>query len=295
MDPQSQGAPRPDEGRGASPESAPAPSGSYLPKPEFPAPKSRRTLGAAAAAGAVLALGLGYAAVSGIFTSPPNPAAPSGPVAAAQSREERVFFVSLGDRDAKATEIARAAIRREQSGTVATAAPGTPAAPSGKGEPSPSGDAPTPLSAARGQVTPQPEPAASSPERPRAGLESLTAPAAPPAAPLPDLAAAPSALRQAIADGSMSLFTFRFFDWADQDGDIVDLLVDGVPVGRVTISHAGAELTIPLKPGHTHRLEVVGIHDGGGGITFGAQSSVGEMRTRSMTPGETEVWTIGFK
>ena len=57
----------------------------------------------------------------------------------------------------------------------------------------------------------------------------------------------------------------RVWDYADVDGDYVQLIVDGVPLGDpFLIDHKPKEFSIPA----TSVLQVVGVRDGGGGITY---------------------------
>lgn len=111
----------------------------------------------------------------------------------------------------------------------------------------------------------------------------------------PELERAPQSVRDAVRDGRMSLFTVRLMDFVAEDGDIVDVYVDGQPVGQLQLSNTGNVLSIPLTPGKQHSFGVTAVHDGGGGVTFGAQSSAGEMTTRIMGVGESETWTITFR
>ncbi len=112
----------------------------------------------------------------------------------------------------------------------------------------------------------------------------------------PVLANAAPEIRQQVLSGERSLFTMRIVDSAIEDGDAVSLSLEGVPYGEVVLSHAGAQVTVALKVGSTVRLRITAVRDGGGGgVTFGATSSLGEVRTRVMSVGEYEEWTIAFK
>lgn len=110
-----------------------------------------------------------------------------------------------------------------------------------------------------------------------------------------ELASAPQAVRDAVRDGRMSLFTLHMIDFVDEDGDVVDVSINGMTMGQVILSHAGATMTVPLTPGIEQSFGVTAVQDGGGGVTFGAQSSAGQMVTRVMGVGESEVWTLTFK
>lgn len=57
----------------------------------------------------------------------------------------------------------------------------------------------------------------------------------------------------------------HIWDYAAEDGDYVQVLVDGVPLGDpFMIYNKPVELTVPT----TGEITVLGTHDGGGGITY---------------------------
>lgn len=70
------------------------------------------------------------------------------------------------------------------------------------------------------------------------------------------------------------------WDWADEDGDVVQVLIDGQPTalendwGRADLSGAGlrnAPLRVSVPASCT--VEIVGVRDGGGGITYALDSA----------------------
>jgi hypothetical protein len=109
------------------------------------------------------------------------------------------------------------------------------------------------------------------------------------------LAHATPAVRTALVERRQSIFRLRVLDTVAEDGDVVWLSLDGVPFGALELSNAGAELSIALPMGTTAHLLVVAERDGGGGVTFGAISSLGEIRTRVMNVGEREEWTVAVR
>lgn len=111
----------------------------------------------------------------------------------------------------------------------------------------------------------------------------------------PSLANVPEKTRQEILSGEQSLYSVRLLDFADEDGDAVKISLNDVPFGNIVLSKLGAKLTIPLKKGVTTKITCLATADGGGGVTFRAVSSTGELRTRVMAIGESESWTISFK
>lgn len=108
----------------------------------------------------------------------------------------------------------------------------------------------------------------------------------------PSLAAADPSLVKELRDGSREPYSVRLVDTEAEDGDVVLLLVDGKPLGHFELSNRGATLTLPLRRGQSTSLKVVAEKDGGGGVTFGAASSLGETRSRVMDVGETDAWTV---
>jgi hypothetical protein len=95
-----------------------------------------------------------------------------------------------------------------------------------------------------------------------------------------------------VAEGRRDLYSIRLVDAVAQDGDAVGIHIDGRAFGMVTLSHAGAVLTVPLKADAPTLLKVVAEKDGGGGVTFGAQTSRGEVVEKNMDLGESLSWSV---
>ncbi len=247
---------------------APGPADPYTAMPRFPARggRLRLLLGAGLLAAGLLAGGLSLKRAP---VPPPAPPA-AGQLAAPAARQE-TFLVSMKDLDREATRQARQALLAQGAAQAGAAAP----------------------QAASRRIEEAAERGAErlrSSQGPREQAGTLLAPRLSAL-----LSAAPQSARDGLVDGSVSLFTFRLIDFVAEDGDVVDIAVDGAVLARVTLSHSGAVLTLPLKPGQQHALTVTAVFDGGGGVTFGAQSSAGEIRTRVMSVGESDTRTIGFK
>lgn len=99
----------------------------------------------------------------------------------------------------------------------------------------------------------------------------------------------------AVKNDGWQVFQMRMIDNVDQDGDVVQISVDGVPVSFLSLTHAGATLEIPLKKGESHVITVTAVKDGVGGVTFGMSTSVGDLVSRRMAVGESESWQVGYK
>jgi hypothetical protein len=101
--------------------------------------------------------------------------------------------------------------------------------------------------------------------------------------------------RQAVRSEGWSVFSMKLLDNMDQDGDVVMISIDGVPMSYLSLTNAGASLDIPLKKGESHRITVTATHDGVGGVTLGLQTSAGTIMSRNMAVGESETWTVDYK
>lgn len=92
-------------------------------------------------------------------------------------------------------------------------------------------------------------------------------------------------LVNAIRDGSAKFFHLRLFDCCDEDGDIVDISLDGKPFSRVPLTHKGTIISLPMTPGTTV-VTLRGVRDGGGCITVSFQTSQGDYFSQPLDVGE---------
>ncbi len=108
-----------------------------------------------------------------------------------------------------------------------------------------------------------------------------------PAAPQPSIT---PGMRMELVTGDSKFYHIMLFDSCDEDGDVVDVIIDGHPFARVPITHAGATLSVPLNSGST--IEVVGVRDGVGGITVACSTSRGEGFVRVLREGERQLLSV---
>ncbi len=106
------------------------------------------------------------------------------------------------------------------------------------------------------------------------------------------LAQAGAELKRDVAEGRRDLYSIKLIDSVAEDGDVVGIFIDGQPLGMVTLSHAGAVLTVPLKSDGATSLRVLAEKDGGGGVTFGAVTSRGQTMSQNMNVGESLTWSV---
>ncbi|MBI2386088.1 MAG: hypothetical protein HYV14_08740 [Elusimicrobia bacterium] len=265
----------------AAPKAASSPQGldpsrgsAYVPLPGQPAAKGRGIL--------VLAALIAAGALAGTAIHYRQPSGPA-PIAIAAGQEDKVITVTDADLNAAATERVRQSPAPAGAGgaaptTMGTGAPASPQAPAA--------------------VAPA-DPAPSAPAVPAENRASSPLPVVPPELAAPAASAPQSVLtaqgHEAVRSDGWSIFSMRLIDDVDQDGDVVQILVDGVPVSYLALTHGGATLEIPLKKGESHRVTVKAVRDGVGGVTLGLQTSAGTVVSRRMLVGETDSWTIDYK
>ena len=249
----------------------------YVPLPGGSKGKNRAMLALAAliAAGALAGTALYVRAPSG---------SPSGVIAAV--KQEKTLFVSDADINVAATERVRKADPSAAAPAVMRRA-GT----MGEGPVTMGGGGPLPPAAL--------PPVAAQTQPPADNRASSPLPTVPPELMNPPVSAPQSALtpqgQVAVRADGYSIFSMQLIDDVAEDGDVVQISVDGVPVSFLSLSHAGATLDIPLKKGESHQIKVTAVRDGTGGVTLGLRTSVGDVVSRNLQVGESDSWTIGFK
>lgn len=80
------------------------------------------------------------------------------------------------------------------------------------------------------------------------------------------------------------------WDYAGEDGDYVQVLVNGAPIGDAfMIKHKPKELTVPAAG----KVQIKGIRDGGGGITYAVRYDINGTSYFNGTPeGELNTYTL---
>lgn len=83
------------------------------------------------------------------------------------------------------------------------------------------------------------------------------------------------------------------WDYAGEDGDYVQILVNGAPIGDAfMIKHKPKEFTVPS----VGKIQIKGIRDGGGGITYAVRYDINETSYFNEAPeGESNTYTLTNK
>jgi len=214
----------------------------------------------------------------------------------------QILLLGTADIDQPATDLAKKLIAE---GSL----PAPPPAPApATATATPSSPAPAPATAAPSSPAPAPTTAAPTPAAPRPAAvvhRPKPAPSAPkPAAPLPApaaeteqavrqvLADAPAETRASIAGGNTVIYSLHVLDDVVEDGDVVEIFVNGTSYGQVTLSSGGQDILIPLPVGTTAKVHALAVQDGGGGVTFGVTTSQGEIRSTVMAVGQSDDWSV---
>jgi hypothetical protein len=260
---------------------------------------------------AALVLGLGVWSMMPERTTDVTPA-----TSVTQVQTARTLELSSADVDWQATQLAIAMIK---SGKIPPAAAAVAVSPSG-GASSTQHDTGTVSTPAAAPVTQISSPTASQPRairpvrrvvrtpKPAAAVPAAvqTAPSTPDPAtdpPPADLQAAVADIvaqatpetRQAIVEGKTMIYKVHVLDNAFEDGDQVEIFVNGQSKGVVSLTNAGKDIELEFTPGTTVDFRTVATTDGGGGVTFGASTATGETRSRVMQVSESDLWQLTVK
>lgn len=255
----------------------------YTPRPEAQTRSQRRKPWAALLCTLALAIAGGYGALAYLA---PGSAGGLWPFAAEAGA--RVLRVTAQDLDVEATEMARAMLASGEWNAPLTPPPADAASrneaagATGRSVPVPTGPERTTPDVARGMAGSDPgasQASTTASERKRRRVRVI-------------LQTAPESTRRDLQEGRQALYVLHVIDNVEEDGDAVIIQVNGVPYGEVLLSHAGQSLMIPLPAGALSQLRVLAIRDGGGGVTFGARSSVGDVRSKVMQVGDSDNWTV---
>lgn len=94
-------------------------------------------------------------------------------------------------------------------------------------------------------------------------------------------------LASEIMTGDTRFFHIFLFDSCYEDGDVVDVKINGLRFATVRLTNAGVTLSVPMNSATT--VSVAGVYDGGGGITVACRTSRGEGFIRVMNEGHEQV------
>jgi hypothetical protein len=98
-----------------------------------------------------------------------------------------------------------------------------------------------------------------------------------------------------FAAGKAAAFTIWVGEDESQRGNAVDLLLDGVPLGRYLIEQNRYAITVVERTGQSLRLEIIGATGANSGAVFRAETATSEAETRHLHPGRNDIWQLVVK
>lgn len=103
-----------------------------------------------------------------------------------------------------------------------------------------------------------------------------------------------STIVEKLKKGEMKFYSFKVLDSIDDDGDEVEISIDGEPFSRFILSPAEVRLSIPIEFGKSKIISIKAIRDSGDGITFGAKLMDAEFLLDNILVGESDTVYLGF-
>jgi hypothetical protein len=105
--------------------------------------------------------------------------------------------------------------------------------------------------------------------------------------PVPTPVKLPEELRPQVQQTDVAFYTLYVYDSCVEDGDVVQILVNGKEYLVIPLTRQGAKVVIPIPKGGA-AISVRGLRDGeGGGVTTGVRTSAGNFYLRALREGET--------
>ena len=105
-------------------------------------------------------------------------------------------------------------------------------------------------------------------------------------------------IKQLAADfaaGKAATFTIWVAEDESQQGNAVDLQLDGIPLGRFSIEQNRYAITVVERTGQSLRLEITGASGANRGAVFRAETATSDAETRHLHPGGKDTWQLVVK
>ena len=115
------------------------------------------------------------------------------------------------------------------------------------------------------------------------GAQNMPTASANPKAKPPELVAGAS-LSNDLKNGKAELYQIELFDCCYEDGDVIEVIVNGNSFATVPITNGGTMVSVPLARGN-NTIGIRAVTDGGGGVTVSFRTSRGDYFAQSMSVG----------
>lgn len=97
-----------------------------------------------------------------------------------------------------------------------------------------------------------------------------------------------------IRNGEMKFYSFQVLESFEDDGDEIEILIDGMPYSTFTLGQSAPRLSIPIEFGKSKLLTIKVTRDAGDGITFGAKLINAEFLLDNVQVGGSDSVYLGF-
>lgn len=107
--------------------------------------------------------------------------------------------------------------------------------------------------------------------------------------------AAEPLLKQMAADfatGKAAAYTIWVAEDESQQGNTVDLRLNGAPLGRFPIEQNRYAITVVERTGRSLQLEIIGVSGTNGGAILRAETATSEAETRHLHSGRSDTWQL---
>lgn len=101
-------------------------------------------------------------------------------------------------------------------------------------------------------------------------------------------------IQQKIRNGEMKFYSFKVMESIDDDGDEIEISIDGMPYSSFTLSQSEVRISIPIEFGKSKLLSIKATRDAGDGITFGAKLINAEFMLDNILIGGSDRVYLGF-
>jgi hypothetical protein len=92
--------------------------------------------------------------------------------------------------------------------------------------------------------------------------------------------------------GKAAAFVIWIVEDESQKGGVVELQLNGIPLGNYAIESNRYALTVVERSDLNSRLQIEGLSDSNGGVVFRAETATSQAETRHLSKGKSDSWQI---
>lgn len=99
---------------------------------------------------------------------------------------------------------------------------------------------------------------------------------------------------QKVKNGEMKFYSFTVLESIDDNGDEVQIFIDGLAYTPVVLSRTETKISVPIEFGKSKLITIKAVRDAGDGISFGAKVLKSEFLLDNIQNGESDSIYLGF-